>query len=81
MATTTSATVATTPIASNIVLPGLGLLPKGAPIRLAQLGGQEHRAVLERSIAAFGDGTWKMSDRLRVVGGLRLSREVMAWRI
>ena len=54
---------------------GLGFLPEGAPIRIALLGGQEHRAVLERSAAAFGDATWRMTDRLRVLGGLRLTRD------
>ena len=54
---------------------GLGFLPEGAMIRLALLGGQEHRAVLERSVATFSDATWRVNGQLRVLGGLRLTRD------
>ena len=57
---------------------GLGLLPEGAPIRLSLAGGEEHGAVLQRSLAVFGDATWRVSDWLRVLGGLRLTGDKVA---
>ena len=50
---------------------GLGFLPNAFPLELAVNGGLFNFGATNRSIAAFADGTFRPTDRLRFLGGVR----------
>jgi iron complex outermembrane receptor protein len=54
---------------------GLGYLPNGSTLRLSRVGGQSNFEVESKSYAAFGEGTLRATDKLRLILGGRYTKD------